>query len=51
MTTDFPIFTMSLSIRRVSGCDAADAGWLGVTDTGAAGWLLVGFGASSRFHM
>jgi hypothetical protein len=46
------MFTMSLSIRRISGCDAADAGWLGVTGaTGAVGWLLVGFGDSSRFHM
>jgi hypothetical protein len=42
---------MSLSIRRLSGCDAAEAGWLGVTGaTGAVGWL-VGFGDSSRFHM
>jgi hypothetical protein len=33
MTTDFPIFTTSLSIRRGSGWDAAD--WVGAT--GAAG--------------
>jgi len=42
---------MSLSIRRLSGCDAAEAGWLGVTVAGAGGWLAVGFGDSSRFHM
>jgi hypothetical protein len=45
---------MSLSIRRISGCgaaaDCAVAGWE-TTGAGVGGWLLVGFTASSRFHM
>src|SRR5262245_46073176 len=53
MTTDFPMFTISLSIRRFSGCGAADvtAGGFEATGAGLAGWPLVGFTASSRFHM
>jgi hypothetical protein len=51
---DWPIFTTSLSIRRGSGCGAVVAGWMGATGAAEAvgvGWLLVGFTASSRFHM
>jgi hypothetical protein len=50
MTTDFPMFTMLLSIRLTSGCTAAGAvvaGW----GAAGAGWPPVGFTASSRFHM
>ncbi len=35
MTTDFPMFTISLSIRRLSGCGAADGLADGVETTGA----------------
>jgi hypothetical protein len=43
---------MSLSIRRPSGCTAAGAltGWVEAT-VADAGWPLVGFTASSRFHI
>jgi hypothetical protein len=53
MTTDFPMFTISLSIRRPSGCTAAGAltGWVAATEPGTAGWPPVGFTDSSRFHI
>src|SRR4029078_6360369 len=53
MTTDFPMFTISLSIRRLSGCGAADGLADGGETTGAGlPGLPVGvFTASSRFHM
>jgi hypothetical protein len=37
MTTDFPMFTISLSIRRLSGCGAADGLADGVETTGTPG--------------
>src|SRR5262245_12324530 len=53
MTTDLPMFTRSLSIRRGSACWATGALGCTLDATGAAagvGWL-VGLTASSRFHM
>src|SRR5688500_19988832 len=52
MTTDLPMFTRSLSIRRGSACWATGALGCTLDATGAAGvgWL-VGLTASSRFHI